>query len=99
MSKEEFISLNDVEKQFPEWFETWKNEGNKEYKGKYTHIYMGFGNGLAVDNTIYNEFKPLLDKRVEEYLRDKKDKKSLQYAAIFDTWDKAFIDLVNKSKD
>ena len=45
-NEDEFISLNDAESQFPEWFEAWKNEGNKDYKGKYTHIYMGFGNGL-----------------------------------------------------
>ena len=98
-NEDEFISLNDAESQFPEWFEAWKNEGNKDYKGKYTHIYMGFGNGLSVDNTIYNEFKPFLDKRVEEYLQKEENKESLKYAAIFDTWNEAFIDMVNEKTD
>ena len=98
-NEKEFISLNDAETQFPEWFEAWKNEGNKDYKGKYTHIYMGFGNGLAVDNKIYDEFKPYLDRRVDEYLKKEGNKDSLKYAAIFDNWNKAFIDMVNEKKD
>ena len=98
-NEDEFISLNDAESQFPEWLEAWKNEGNKDYKGKYTHIYMGFGNGLSVDNTIYNQFKPFLDKRVEEYLQKEENKESLKNAAVFDTWNEAFIDMVNEKTD
>ena len=60
---------------------------------------MGFGNGLSVDNTIYNQFKPFLDKRVEEYLQKEENKESLKYAAVFDTWNEAFIDMVNEKTD
>ena len=40
------ISFNDLLEQFPKWHETMKNVNEKDYKGKYTHLYMGFGNGL-----------------------------------------------------
>ena len=88
----EYISLDDALKQFPKWKKSWNNKDNK---GKYTYLYMGFGNGLAVDNRIYVEFKPYLDKRVKKYLEKKEDKESMQYAAIFDTWKDAFLDMIN----
>ncbi len=96
--KKNHISQKDALKQFPKWNEVFKNKNNNDYKGKYKYIYMGFGNGLSVDNSIYNKFKPYLDKRVERYLKDGKDKESMQYAAIFNTWEKAFIDMVNDNK-
>ena len=95
-NKETEISLDDALNQFPKWKEVWNNNGNEE---KYKYIYMGFGNGLSVDNSIYDEFKPYLDKRVEEYLKEEKDKKGLQYAAIFNTWKEAFIDMINNRKE
>ena len=88
----EYISLDDALKQFPKWKKSWNNKDNK---GKYTYLYMGFGNGLAVDNRIYEEFKPYLDKRVKKYLEKKEDKESMQYAAVFDTWKDAFLDMIN----
>ena len=54
---------------------------------------MGFGNGLSIDNAIYEEYKPYLDKLVEEYLE--KDKEKLMYAAIFSTWKKAVINMAS----
>ena len=92
------ISLNDAKKQFPKWYETWKNSNNKDYKGKYKYLYMGFGNGLSIDNSIYKEFKPYLDTKVKEYLEGKEDKESLKYAAIFNTWEEAFLDMINNRK-
>ena len=76
----EFISLDDAESQFPEWLEAWKNEENKDYKGKYTHIYMGFGNGLSVDNKIYEDNQKSianreeLDKKIKEGLSEEENK-------------------------
>ena len=95
INEKEFISLNDAIKQFPKWYETWKNYNNKKYKGKYKHLYMGFGNGLSIDISIYKEFKPYLDREVDKYLEDEDDKKALQYAAIFNSWEKAFINMLN----
>ena len=58
---------------------------------------MGFGNGLSVDNSIYNDFEPYLNNLVEKYLNDSndEDRESLKYAAIFNVWEKAFINMVN----
>ena len=93
------ISLNDALKQFPKWSKTWENSDNKQYKGKYKYLYMGFGNGLSVDNSIFNEFKPYLDEKVKEYLEGKEDEESLKYVAIFNVWEKAFINMINNKKD
>ena len=90
----EYISLDDALNQFPKWQDAWKNNGNN----KYEYIYMGFGNGLSIDKSIYNEYKPYLDKQVQEYLKDEKDKNSLKYAAIYNVWDKAFSNMINNKK-
>ena len=95
----EHISLNDALKQFPKWHEAWQNGDNRDYKGKYKYLYMGFGNGLSIDNTIFKEFKPYLDAKVEEYLEDNDDKDSLKYAAIFNVWEAAFINMINNKQD
>lgn len=97
-NESEHISLDDALKQFPKWSEAWKNSNNENYKGKYKYLYMGFGNGLSVDNSIYDEFKTYLDEKVEEYLKDKEDKESLKYAAIFNVWEEAFRNMVNNKK-
>ena len=97
-NEKEHISLDDTIKQFPKWYETWKNSDNKNYKGKYKYLYMGFGNGLSIDNSIYNEYKPYLDKKIEEYLEDKEDKESLKYAAIYNVWEEAFLNMINNKK-
>ncbi len=91
------ILLNDAIKQFPKWFDTWKHGEEKDYNGKYKYIYMGFGNGLSIDKSIYSEFESYLNDSVEEYLEDISDgeKESLKYAAIYNTWKKAFINMVN----
>lgn len=91
----EYISLHDVKKQFPKWNETWKNNSNENYKGKYTYLYMGYENGLAVDNSIYSEYKTYLDEKVEEFLEKEKDKESMKFAAIFNSWEDAFLNMIN----
>ena len=92
------ILEEEARKQFPKWWEVCENWNNESYKGKYKYIYMGFGNGLSVDNRVYDEFKPYLDKRVEKYLKDKDDKESLKYAAVFNTWEQAFMDMINDKR-
>ena len=94
----EFVSMEDVMKQFPKWYETWHNGDEKDTKGKYRFLYMGFGNGLSIDNSIYDEFKPFLDEKVEKYLLDKEDKESMKYAAIFKVWEDAFLNMINSEK-
>ena len=89
------ISLQDAFEQFPSWYYTWDHNKDKNYQGKYKYLYMGFGNGLSIDNRIYEEYKPYLDKLVEEYLEKEEDKEKLMYAAIFSTWKKAVINMAN----
>ncbi len=100
INKEDYITLNDVLKQFPKWYETWKNSNKKNYCGKYKYLYMGFGNGLCVDNRIYNDFKSYLDEEVKDYLNDysEEEKKELKYAAIFNVWKNALIKMLNNNK-
>ena len=98
-SKEENgdILLMDIEKQFPKWFDTWKHSNEKEYKGKYKYLYMGFGNGLSIDNSVYGELKKYLDIYVNSYLEESNslEKESLKYVAIFNVWKEAFINMAN----
>jgi len=91
------ISLDDMLKQFPKWYEVLNHLAKKDYKGKYKHLYMGFGNGLSIDNSIYNEFEPYLNTLVKDYLENISDdkKESFKYAAIFNVWQDAFINMVN----
>lgn len=99
-NQEEMISMSDTAKQFPTWFETWKNWNNENYKGKYKYLYMGFGNGLSVDKSIYDEFKPYLEKEKEKYFESysEEDRKDLQYAVIVNVWDKALIQMAKDKK-
>ncbi len=89
--KKDQITLKDIIKQFPKW-----NNNDKE---KYQFIYMGFGNGLCIDNRIYNTYKPYLDKEVSSYLESQntQDKESLKYAAIFNVWKDAVIKMIEKN--
>ncbi|MBQ6135102.1 MAG: hypothetical protein IJI60_02170 [Bacilli bacterium] len=99
LNDDKFISLDDAAKQFPKWMETWKNNNNENDKEKYKYLYMGFGNGLSVDYSIYNDFEPFLSKSVKEYLKDKKgEKESLKYAAIYNVWEKALIEMMKEKR-
>ena len=97
-TEDEIITIDETAKQFPKWYSAWKNE--ESYKEKYTYLYMGFGNGLCVDNSIYNEFEQYLNKLVDEYLESHKDEKNenLKYSAIFNLWEAAVINMVNNKK-
>ena len=91
------ISMEDMIKQFPMWFDAWKHSEDKDCNSKYYYIYMGFGNGLCVDNSIYDEFKPYLNELVGSYFERHKDedKDVLKYAAVFDVWEEAFINMAD----
>ena len=91
LKEDEIISLEDLTKQFPKFFEAWKNGDNEKYK----YVYMGFGNGLCVDKTLYNEFEPYFNNLVDEYLKDKKeeDKESLRFAARYIVWKEALTQM------
>ena len=94
-NSDNIITMAETANQFPKWLEAWKHGNEKDYKGKYTYIYMGFGNGLSVDNNIYEEYKPYLDKEVNKYLDKCDEKEKMKYAAIFNVWDKAFVNMAD----
>ena len=97
--KDEYkISMEDAFRQFPMWYETWEHSDDENYKGKYKHLYMGFGNGLSVDNTIYSEFEPYLNNLVKEYLEMVGAKEERTYAAIYNVWPQALIEMANDKK-
>lgn len=89
--KEDYISLNDAKNQFPDWHDAWKNWNNENYDGKYKHIYMGFGNGLNIDNSIYSLFEPYVDELIKDFLEKHPD--SSEYAAIYNCWKEAFMNM------
>lgn len=99
-NEKELITLEDAEKQFPKWLESWKHSNEKDYNGKYTYLYMGFGNGLSTDNCIYKEYEPYLNKLVEEYLanRTEEEKETLKYSAIYSVWKKALVEMIENQK-
>ena len=61
---------------------------------------MGFGNGLSIDNSIYNEYEPYLNELIEKYLEDKseEEKETFKYAVIYNVWEKSFENLVKDKK-
>ena len=94
-NSDNIITIAEIANQFPKWLEAWKHGNEKDYKGKYTYIYMGFGNGLSVDNNVYEEYKPYLDKEVNKYLDKCDEKEEIKNAAIFNVWDKAFVNMAD----
>ena len=62
--------------QFPKWNEALKNYSEKKETEKYEIIYMGFGNLLGVDKSVFNDFKPLAEEKMknisENYSNDLK---------------------------
>ena len=95
--KDPEISLDDARKQFPEWFNTWEHFKDKDYKGKYKYLYMDFGNGLSIDNTIYKEFEPYLNNLVKKKLEKNKDE-SHESGLIYNLWEQAFTNLAKDKK-
>ena len=98
--EQEEISLNDALKQFPKWCKTWKKSDREDETKKYKYLYMGFGNGLSIDKSIYKEFEPYLNDLIEKHLNkiNKDERESLKYATIFNVWEIAFINMI-KDKD
>ncbi len=84
------ITLEEFSKKFPIWMDMWKNK-DKESNEKYTYINMGFGNGLSVDNTIYEEYKPYLIDEVNKIKEDQgtsEDNPSFNFIAWKDAFTK-----------
>ena len=84
------ITLDEFSKKFPLWRDMWNKSSENSNNEKYTYVYMGFGNGLSIDNSIYEEFKPYLleeVKKIKESRGDTGDNPSFNYPA----WQSAFV--------
>ncbi len=90
------ISLHDALKKFPKWSKAWKHGNDENYQRKYKYLYMGFGNGLSIDNSIYEEYKTYLEEAVKKYLENHPGE--MEYVAIYSTWEIAFINIVKDQK-
>ena len=98
-----YISSDDVEYKFSKYMQTLSNidhsqitkENNFTYiddNNDYAYIYMGFGNSLCVNKSIYDEFKLYLDKIIiEDRINCKKEGKKDDFKPgdIFRLWKKA----------
>lgn len=66
-SNNNYISLDDMFNVFPKWKDSWHNYyKDEEYNGKYVYIYMGFGNGLCVDKSIYKKYYQYLINEIKK---------------------------------
>ena len=71
--------------QFPKWNEALKNYSEKKKSKKYEMIYMGFGNLLGVDKSIWDTFKPLAEEKMKNIRENYSD--DLKFgAACYTYW-------------
>ncbi len=92
------ISLDEFSNHFPLWMDMWRNAKNLTNE-KYHYIYMGFGNGLSIDNSIYDEYYPYFDKALksdEKYEEDENGHYPSHLA--YSSWLKALINMCNEKK-
>lgn len=86
------ITLNDMLNKFPMWSERWHNWDNDNLDNKYKYIYMGFGNGLSVDKSIYDEFyKYLLEEAKKTDLYKQENREDYNPSINYKVWQDAFI--------
>ena len=93
-TKEDFITLDEMFEQFPKWKEAWHNCNNEEYDGKYIYVYMGFGNGLSVDKSIYREYEPYLLDEVKK-IKNKRNEKEESPSMYYPAWKPAVENMLN----
>ena len=93
-TKEDFITLDEMFEQFPKWKEAWQNCNNEEYDGKYIYVYMGFGNGLSDDKSIYREYEPYLLDEVKK-IKNKRNEKEESPSMYYPAWKPAVENMLN----
>ena len=94
------VTLEDMFSQFPKWKEAWDNASDENYSDKYKYIYMGFGNGLCVDKSIYDIFDKCLEikvlKRAKDEEVDLEKDPGYKYSLIYNSWIDAVILTANE---
>lgn len=61
-------------------------------------IYMGFGNGLCVDKTIYQEYEPYLLDEVER-MKEKNKEAEVKSYMYYSSWKVALEIMLNNKKN
>lgn len=89
------VTLNDMEKKFPNWIEAWKNSTNEKYDGKFKYVYMGFGNGLSVNKNIYDIFEKFLEEELKKKAKEE-GTNSNDYSLRYISWEIAALKTANK---
>lgn len=81
--------------QFPKWNKALKNYSEKKESEKYEIIYMGFGNLLGVDKSIFNTFKPLAEEKMKNISENYNN--NLKFgAACYTYWKEIVNNMFNK---
>lgn len=93
-TNEDFISFDEMLKQFSRWKETLDNWDNKEYNGKYIYVYMGFGNGISINKNIYEKYKPYLLEEVRK-IKEKYGETEEKPSMYFPAWKPAIENMLN----
>lgn len=89
------ITIYDMFKAFPKWKDTWDNYCQERYEGKYVYIYMGFGNGLCIDKSIFGEYLPYLQKEVKKNGWDTPINIIDTNPGVAGSWEKALENMIN----
>lgn len=92
------ITLEEFSKKFSLWMDMW-NKADDNENIKYQYIYMGFGNGLSIDKSIYDEYYPYFESVVksnEDYEEDENG--NYPYYIAYNSWDTAFIEMCEDKK-
>ncbi|MBQ3307313.1 MAG: hypothetical protein IJG68_03865 [Bacilli bacterium] len=81
--------------QFPKWNEALKNYSEKKETEKYKIIYMGFGNLLGIDNSVFDSFKPLAEEKMKNISENYEN--DLKFgAACYTYWKEIVNNMFNK---
>ncbi len=94
-NSDNYISLEDMYTVFSKWKDSWHNYSKtKKQNGKYIYIYMGFGNGLCVDKSVYEEYYTYLMNEIKNSGYDIDENGEYDFSLNFRLWDKALIKMI-----
>ena len=83
-----------IYEKFPKWNEALKNYSEKKKSNKYEIIYMGMGNLLAVDKSVFRKFEALIKERTNEIKGNYEDKLKFGFAC-YSFWKETVYQMYN----
>ncbi|MBR1413663.1 MAG: hypothetical protein IJ574_03230 [Bacilli bacterium] len=90
-----YVSLDDMFNIFPKWKESLYNYYESEKcNGKYKYIYMGFGNGLCVDKTIFDKYYRYLIEEVKKVTKEIDKDNNYDFCLNYSCWEQALINML-----